>query len=371
MGKAVWWGVIGMSLLLAACIQRPPPAPATSTPVQSPMSSTGIVTSPPTATLTPPTATPLNPAVVVTDQVTPSATTPAGDSTGQATPTVVEPTVEATFTSVATDTPTPMPATAQPHVNFFEVTPLTADPGETVTLSWSIQGNQATLCPSTRYDLFPPADCFEVPLSGSLSFTIPTEVGGNPRFHFLLTVSQPEGAEPVVWQVSVALKCARTWFFSDEPQAGICPTEALNVYAAAQRFERGLMIWLSQPGRYFILEDTILYAGEPRKRVSFVDDPLDISGDSSAEIVPPAGLFAPTSGFGLVWRGDVSQSPGYRESLGWALGPESGYQATYQCDDAPPSGGRSWRSCYLSGPLGEIFFLHPLGGWLYLEELPS
>jgi len=34
---------------------------------------------------------------------------------------------------------------------------------------------------------------------------------------------------------------------------------------------------------------------------------------------PPPGLYAPQSGFGLVWCGDVAGSPGYRERLGWAL----------------------------------------------------
>ena len=69
------------------------------------------------------------------------------------------------------------------------------------------------------------------------------------------------------------------------------------------------------------------------------------------------------SGFGLVWRGDVAQSPGFHQQLGWALAPEFGYDAILQCDDAVPSGGRSWQTCYLKGPGGEVIMLHPLGGW--------
>jgi hypothetical protein len=72
--------------------------------------------------------------------------------------------------------------------------------------------------------------------------------------------------------------------------------------------------------------------------------------------------------FGLVWRGDVSNSPGYRETLGWALAPEFGYEAIFQCDDALPSGGRSWQTCYLKGPDDEIIVFHPLGGWYLLSE---
>lgn len=111
-----------------------------------------------------------------------------------------------------------------------------------------------------------------------------------------------------------------------------------------------------------------MFPGEERKIVDTIRDPLDIIGDTSAEIHPPAGLYAPVSGFGLIWRGDVANSPGYRETLGWALAPEFGYEALFQCDDAPPSGGRSWQACYLLGPDGELFFFHPLGGWTILQE---
>ncbi len=74
-----------------------------------------------------------------------------------------------------------------------------------------------------------------------------------------------------------------------------------------------------------LLSNTILFEGDARKRLDYVHDPLDIIRDTSAEIIPPAGLYVPVSGFGLIWRGDVSQSAGYREVLGWALAPEFGY----------------------------------------------
>jgi len=66
------------------------------------------------------------------------------------------------------------------------------------------------------------------------------------------------------------------------------------------------------------------------------------------------------SGFGFLWRGDVRRVSGYREELGWALAPEFGYEATWQCDDALPSGGRSWQTCYLEGPEGDAYALDRL-----------
>ena len=90
--------------------------------------------------------------------------------------------------------------------------------------------------------------------------------------------------------------------------------------------------------------------------------------DTSARVEPPAGFYVPVSGFGYVWRGDISATPGFRESLGWALVPEFGYEAILQCDDALPSGGRSWQFCYLRGPDARVIVLHPLGGWYLLGE---
>lgn len=103
-------------------------------------------------------------------------------------------------------------------------------------------------------------------------------------------------------------------------------------------------------------------------QVTFISDPLEILRDTRSEISPPEGFYAPESGFGLVWRGDVKDSPGYRESLGWAIGPEFGYEAIYQCDTALPSGGRSWRFCYLKRPDDRVIVFHPLGGWYLLGE---
>ena len=65
---------------------------------------------------------------------------------------------------------------------------------------------------------------------------------------------------------------------------------------------------------------------------------------------------------------DVRGSPGFRDGLGWALAPEFGYEAVFHCDDALPSGGRSWQTCYLAGSDGEVIVFHPLGGWYLLGE---
>lgn len=291
------------------------------------------------------------------------AAAPTATSSAQPGPTP-QPSATPTPLLTAQASATPWPA----QILSFDVTPDTADPGQAVTLSWQVKGGQPTLCPTARYVLFTPDDCQPVPVSGSLSFIIPAAAEGFPYVSFVLTVRPAGVGDAAVGQVSVALNCDRTWFFSDEPQAGICPREAVYTAAAAQHFQQGTMVWLAEPGRYYVLQDRPVDEGESRRAVDIISDPLDITGDTSAGVKPPPGLHAPQSGFGLVWRGDVAQSQGYRKELGWALGPEFGYDGVLQCDDARPSGGRSWQTCYLLGPDGEVIVLHPLGGWSLLGE---
>ena len=263
------------------------------------------------------------------------------------------------------DTPPPAPVPAE--ILAFGVTPPEAGPGDTVTLTWEARGERAILCPTARFVLFSEADCRPVALSGTTTFAIPPEAAGFQYIELVLRVESGAAKEAATARARVAFPCDRAWFFSGEPQAGICPRAPLTSYAAAQLFEQGMMIWLENPGRYYVLLESPVLPGADRKRVEVIDDPLEILEDTASAFEPPGGLYAPVSGFGLVWRGDVRQSPGYHRELGWALAPEFGYEAALQCDDALPSGGRSWQTCYLQGPAGRVIELHPLGGWRLLE----
>lgn len=283
------------------------------------------------------------------------------------TPIVIEPSA----TPPATKTLRPIaPTISAAHgaqIMAFDVAPARANPGDTVILQWQAQGDRATLCPDSRYALFTPADCVNVPVSGTHALVMPSDVKGNKTIEFVLTVSGAAGSS-AKQGTSVAMVCPQTWFFSTEPQAGVCPQNVIRTQAAYQPFERGLMIWLKEPGRYFILEHQTVAPGDIRHPLSTVTDPLNITRNTEGRVQPPAGLFAPTSGFGLIWRGDVQQSTGFRDQLGWALQPESGYEATYQCDDATPSGGRVWQTCYLTLPDGQIIATLSTGAWFWREE---
>ena len=335
----LWITMLGVSLLLAGCRGTLEIGLETSSPTAT------VEVAEPDATFTPVAATP-----------DPTTATPTQTATPMPEP-------SATPLPTATPPPTSTSTPPEPKVLSFAVSPAEAWAGETVTLSWEAKGEKASICPSARYILFTNDDCWPVPVSGSAEFTIPPAAASFPRVDFTLTVETTAPAAIATGQASVALKCALTWFFSDEPQAAICPLKPLHTYAAAQRFQRGAMIWLEEPGRYYILQDAPLDEDAERSKLDLITDPLEITDDTSSQFEAPEGLYAPASGFGLVWRGDVAQSQGFYEQLGWGLEPESGYDAVLQCDNAAPSGGRSWQTCYLKGPGGEVIVLHPLGGW--------
>src|SRR5215210_7522156 len=60
------------------------------------------------------------------------------------------------------------------------------------------------------------------------------------------------------------------WFF--ENQATECASTILNTWAVLQPFEHGLMVWLQEGGRTFVLTDD----GSPFKPYQLVSDPLGL-----------------------------------------------------------------------------------------------
>jgi hypothetical protein len=138
----------------------------------------------------------------------------------------------------------------------------------------------------------------------------------------------------------------------------------LPSYAAAQRFEHGLMIWIEALDEYCILLDHHERIADDAPGWSsltslhIVRGPLDLRPGASPENrgadTPPSGRFEPMSGFGLVWRGGVVGTEGIRPALGWAVEPEHGFETRYQCEMSCDS----YWDCYVEGPQGEVFHLY-------------
>jgi hypothetical protein len=347
--------VVALIALSAACTPvggtdkptKPTPTPAPATPTIPPsatptVAETATLTDEPTATSTDtprptptsaqqPTATPASPPNVTA--------TPAPPPVGSLTP--------------PTPTLTPTPVTHD-LIERFEADPTTIDPGDSVTLSWSAQGDWATL-----YTLLPDltlGQWWDVPLEGSQAVT--TSEGIRNWARYALFVG--EGDRTEVMSVEIAVRCTAEWFFTPEPD--LCPQDPVFEGAAAyQPFEGGRMIWLAGKDWIFVLYGD---SGIPAYSI-FANLWEEGMPESDPDITPPDGRYQPVRGFGLVWRGEIDAAEYYdvRGRLGWAIAPEESYTARYQCDSPP-----KYTTCYLSGPTGEIYELGPeLSAWSVME----
>jgi hypothetical protein len=253
--------------------------------------------------------------------------------------------------------PAPQPTNTPsggPAIRSFSVTPEQASQGDTITATWSVSGDDVRLClmqPGVESE-----ECVtDLPPEGSHAVTITDPVEGKLSVSLYVNASQPDAVAETRW---VDFGCTYQWFTT--PEVDLCPAMAsIESPAAAQHFEGGWMLYLSDPGLYI----TLLTPGGAEAPYRLLADPLNILRDTSGEVTPPEGLYAPESGFGLVWRGDVEGSEGYREALGWATAPEFGYTAAYQCDRSASQ----WQFCYVTHPGGRVIVLHPLGRWYVVE----
>jgi hypothetical protein len=255
--------------------------------------------------------------------------------------------------------PTPAPTTtttpAYTLIEYFTATPQTINPGDSITLAWSAQGDSATLY--TVQPGGPLGQFWDVPLTGSR--VMPTSSSVRNQVSFMLAVQRGDQTEMA--SVSVTVNCPDTWFFTNPP--GECPqSSALISLGVAQRFEGGLMIWIQSSGAIYIL-----YSGGGSPAWDYTPDPWQPGlPESDPAIVPPEGLYQPVRGFGMIWRGEGS-ALNVRSRLGWALAPEFSFNTAYQCNSAP-----RYVTCYLLGPDGVIVLKPERSGWyLWTGPTPS
>jgi hypothetical protein len=104
------------------------------------------------------------------------------------------------------------------------------------------------------------------------------------------------------------------------------------------------MIWMGDTRTIAVLYSTGAWAEYP--------DTWDEGQPSSdPRLTPPAGLHQPVRGFGKLWR---EQLGGPQSAIGWALGPENGYDILKQEFE---------RGTMLAGPEGVTYVLYADGGW--------
>jgi hypothetical protein len=123
----------------------------------------------------------------------------------------------------------------------------------------------------------------------------------------------------------------------------------VRVYATAQRFENGLMIWRSDTGFIWALANNGQAYTYPAHTYSrFPDNP--IFGD-------PSSRLRPIFGFGKVWGSSLS----LRQLIGWPALPEIGFDMTIR-----QSGG----STYLTQLDGTVYQVNANGTWNFAVSPP-
>lgn len=222
------------------------------------------------------------------------------------------------------------PTDAEPRIRRFEADIDSINNLESIELSWEAEGGQAMLLP---------CNC-AVPLEGSLELS-QFPYGGTYRYR--LTV---QGEETVSEEVAFEVTCAYEWLVSPPSVNGftLCPIEPPRfVYAVAQPFEYGWMVWFSDTREIFVFTE-----GD---RFQIFEDTWEEGQPDPAEDAPE-GLHTPVRGFGRIW----AQLGGVESELGWGTAVEAGYDALVQ-----PAGRLSYTT-YLTIPDGDVFALTEIPG---------
>lgn len=174
------------------------------------------------------------------------------------------------------------------------------------------------------------------------------ELAGTP-YEVLLGLLGLDTRDPYRCQDAIRGLEATARAFSELYACG-APFPQINVGIATQPFERGQMVWMpgvqpGSPGYIWV----IFYDNSRRTLVwtNHMDTWREGEAVSGGE-KPPAGLVEPIRGFGKLWR----SSPEIRNTLGWAVAPESadiGHLQYFR--------GGAWM-LYRSGP-DRVFILRP------------
>lgn len=144
------------------------------------------------------------------------------------------------------------------------------------------------------------------------------------------TVIPPIGGAPIATQPQITSTCTFLppggfgTLFANNPDVAAqigCPAgsppDVVQVNGAWQRFERGLMVWLS--GTIYVL-----YGAGPFEEYTDTFDPNN-DPDTLPGSAPP-GTLLPVRGFGKVWANNAN----VQNNLGYAREPEIGLNATVQ-----------------------------------------
>lgn len=311
MKYTLYW-LLFLCLLLAACgkleagIENPTATPVLAQTIDAAVE-TAVSAALPTA-IVQITATPVGTETAVpTLPATPTATPPPA-STSTLTP-----------TPTATRRPIQPTQPPNPQILSFTASPLEPPPGGSLFLSWQAVGETASLCVVTSWQVT--FSCTTVPLQDAITFPLDATL----RTPFTLELRVQGNGQEVTTVNYISIIChASEWFFDVPPVT--CPSDTpTTTNAAFEQFERGFMLWLEDSDTIYVFFES------PNHPVMMFYEPLYfVTPAAPVTDEPPDGFYAPTSGFGHIWRGEVLGSENVRDWLGWATEPEHNFTATHQ-----------------------------------------
>jgi hypothetical protein len=246
-------------------------------------------------------------------------------------------------------TPTGEPGVG-PTINYFRADVEEADPGDTITLEWETEDAASV----TLYHLMPTGQFgsyWRVELSGSFTYEI--DAGERNSTGFVLFARDDE--DHITQQtLFVSLRCPDTWFFTPAPDS--CPAgPAIVSTGAEEHFEGGTMIWVEGQDLIYVLFDD----GQSPQWSAYGDEWDAGEPEDDPGLTPPAGLYQPIRGFGLVWR----EKSGVRDRLGWAVDDEVGFITAVQGTSRP-----KYNDTFIRALDGKVWKLLPWSsGW---EKFP-
>jgi hypothetical protein len=212
----------------------------------------------------------------------------------------------------------PAPAATISIEEFNAETQDLATGGKRLKFRWVTSGaTRATIISGTAERFAP---WWNVDASGELTVEIEHSQFADPTMT-LLAVNDVSGEE-TSQTLSIPWPCQPSYFFESTLKS--CPRAASQTLPGVfQQFQRGFMVWLHRPEYGYPSIYVFHNSGELR---FFEDTWTDNEPEHDSEPDPPEGMNEPVRGFGKVWR----ESDWVRESLGWAIDAEFGYEVTFQ-----------------------------------------
>jgi hypothetical protein len=200
------------------------------------------------------------------------------------------------------------PPISSPKIERFAVSPDPVGAGGTLTISWSVTGSEMAIL--EVYDTAQPAWPYllltDLPLSGASEVAVPTNA--TALRIVIWAANRYHGYTPVAMYERV-IKQERTVSVQRIVTGTACAR------AAYQRYDGGFMLWREDTGA------VIVFWGKSSGQFAVFDEGAYGSLPDNPYTTPPAGRVAPVNGFGKVW----GNHDWVRNLLGWALGPEQGY----------------------------------------------